>query len=124
MNTPTFEPSRCLPIRSMRMSNGPRGTEAGALRKSDSETFACTGTIPAPALFAYVYAFTSALAAGAALSAATTCAAGLDGAPAGFVARGATMSLAGTPAGRGGAPTPGVFESAGGGVSPGGATRL
>ena len=93
MNTPTFEPSRCLPIRSTRCWNGPRWTLGGAFRKSDSCTRARTWTTPAPALPAHVYAVTSALAASLALIAATTCAAVLVSAPVEFVARLTVMSL-------------------------------
>ena len=55
-----------------------------------------TGTMPAPALFAYVYAVTRALTAGSALSAATSCAAVVVRAPVLPVARLTTMSLVGT----------------------------
>src|ERR1700754_2791560 len=93
MNTPTLEPSRCLPMRSTRCWNGPRWTLAGAFRKSDSATRARTGTTPAPALPAHGYAVTSALAGALALMAATPCAAVLVSAPLEFVARLTVMSL-------------------------------
>src|SRR3954465_3078815 len=75
MNTPTFEPSRWEPIRSIFTVCGPRGYVGGALRKSFSAVVAVGATTPAPALVRNFVAVTSAAAAGDALMASTTCAA-------------------------------------------------
>ena len=49
MNTPTLEPSRSLPIRSIFIWNGPRWTCAGAFSQSDSVRRGVAWTMPVPA---------------------------------------------------------------------------
>ena len=87
MKTPTFEPSRTLPIRNTFTWNGPRWTYDGAFSQSRSGTRAPGCEMPAPALPRIVNAFSRALAAGAALIAATIWAAVLEGALVALVAR-------------------------------------
>ena len=93
MKTPTFDPSRSLPIRRARIWNGPRCTYDGALSQSRSGTRVPGWAMPAPALPRIVKACSSALAPGWALTAATTCAAVLVNAPVSLVARLTVRSL-------------------------------
>src|SRR5690348_2467349 len=81
-------------------------------RKSDRLTFARGCATPAPALPRYVSATASALAAGLALIACTTCAAVLESAPVAFVARLTTMSLPVTLTDKGELGAPGLRNSA------------
>jgi hypothetical protein len=50
MKTPTLEPSRCLPIRSIFTWNGARWTCAGALRKFDRRERGVAWETPLPGI--------------------------------------------------------------------------
>ena len=113
-NTPTFEPSRCLPIRITEYLNGPRWTWAfvAVVRKSDRLTFARGSTTPSPAFPRYVTATSFAFASGLALIAATTCAAVLVSAPVPSVASRTSRSLPVTCTDSGASSWPGWMNSA------------